>query len=118
MICPKCTNDSNKIFRHKKSGEIICEDCRKRLKLESDDGYAAVPIFTSHQNEVEDVLKMAKWNVTGGFRLWCKFEAKNMTLKDQHIEEDKRLEHYVKLRLEKELLSRGIFDPPITINKI
>ena len=56
--------------------------------------------FNSRRSEIEDSLKSAKWNILGGFQCWCKYEGKNMTPKEQYDELEKRIEKYVKLRIE------------------
>ena len=57
--------------------------------------------------EVNDMLKSAEWNATGGFRLWCQFEGKNLMPKLRSIEEKVRLEDYVQLRIEKAMIEKG-----------
>ena len=51
-------------------------------------------------SEVDDMLKSAKWEASGGFDIWCQHEGKSLSRKEQNIERDKRLERYVQLRIE------------------
>ena len=55
--------------------------------------------------EVNDLLKTAKWRATGDYELWKQFEGKNCSLKEQHVERDARIEAYVQLRIEQAKLT-------------
>ena len=58
------------------------------------------PTLKTRLEEVNDLVKTAKWKATGGYELWKQFEGKNLSLKEQNVERDARLEAYVKLRIE------------------
>lgn len=106
--CSKCLAETNELYRIDKTDVCVCKKCADKL---NNAGIRIFPVvvFASHIDEINDALKSAKWNVTGGYRLWCQYEGKNLTNKEKQIEEDRRLEHYAKLRIKKELLARGIF---------
>ena len=51
--------------------------------------------------ELDDLLKVANWRMTGGYELWCKYEGRGFSAKEKRAEQKARIEVYVSLKLEK-----------------
>ena len=58
--------------------------------------------------EVNDLLKSAKWNATGGYDCWVKHNGYCLPLKCKLDERNARIEAYVKLRIEQYCLGHKI----------
>lgn len=53
--------------------------------------------------ELNDLVKAAKWNATGGYDTWSRHDANKLSTKEKLAERDARVEAYVQLRIEKAL---------------
>ena len=105
IACSKCLNASSNIVRDMDTDEVYCEKCAEKLKQQ---GKRLIPLAHTHcdrAKELVDVLKEAKYALTTGYELWLQHEGKDLAWAEKHAEQEKRLEAYVKLRIEQATIS-------------
>lgn len=100
ITCSKCLAASSTLQRDMQTNEVLCDKCAEKLKQQGKRLVDVVHAHCDRAKEVADMLKEAKWNAICGYEAWAENEGKNLTWAEKHAEQEKRLEAYVKLRIE------------------